>query len=68
MAKNLATNTVYRIFVEKLGSENPTAFVGNKGELFYDPNDGNIKYSDGVTPGGVISQSALVALSIVMGM
>jgi len=68
MAKTLATNTIYRLYVEKLGAENPTAFVGNKGELFYDPNDGNIKYSDGVTPGGVISQSALVALSIVMGM
>jgi hypothetical protein len=68
MAKDLATNTIYRLFVEKLGSESPTTFVGNKGELFYNPNDGNIKYSDGVTPGGVISQSALVALSIVMGM
>jgi hypothetical protein len=68
MAKTLATNTIYRLYVEKLGAESPTGFVGNKGELFYNPNDGNIKYSDGVTPGGVISQSALVALSIVMGM
>jgi hypothetical protein len=68
MAKTLATNTAYRLFVEKLGAENPSEFVGNKGELFYDPNVGDIRYSDGVTPGGVISQTSLVALSIVMGM
>ena len=68
MAKTLSNNTIYRLYVEKLGAENPSAFVGNKGEVFYDPNDGNLKYSDGITPGGVISQSALVALSIVMGM
>jgi hypothetical protein len=42
--------------------------VGNKGELFYDPNVGDIRYSDGVTPGGTISQTSLVALSVVMGM
>ena len=36
--------------------------------MFYDLNIGDIRYSDGVTPGGVISQSSLVALSIVMGM
>jgi hypothetical protein len=68
MAKNLSTNTIYRLYVEKLGAAPPSSFVGNKGELFYDPNIGDIRYSDGVTPGGVISQSSLVALSIVMGM
>lgn len=68
MAKNLSTNTIYRLYAEKLGSANPATFVGNKGELFYDPNVGDIRYSDGVTPGGTISQSSLIALSIVMGM
>lgn len=68
MAKDLAKNVIYRLYVEKLGAESPSAFVGNKGELFYDPNVGDIRYSDGVTPGGTISQTSLVALSVVMGM
>jgi hypothetical protein len=30
----LSTNTVYRLFVEKLGGANPTTFVGDEGEVF----------------------------------
>ena len=43
----------YRPFLEKLGGTNAATFVGNKGELFYDPNAGNLKVSDGSTAGGV---------------
>jgi hypothetical protein len=49
----MITNTTYRFLVEKLGDSNPTQFVGNEGEVFYDPNNPLLKLSDGTTPGGV---------------
>ena len=51
---SLSTNTVYRVFVEKLGGANPITFVGDKGEVFYNPNDGVLKISDGSTPTGIV--------------
>lgn len=51
---SLSTNTVYRFYVEKLGGANPTTFVGDEGEVFYDPNDGVLKISDGSTPTGLV--------------
>lgn len=46
-------NTTFRAFVEKLGDIDPGLFVGNEGDLFYDPNTASLKISDGVTPGGI---------------
>lgn len=40
------------MFTEKLGASDPTQFVGDKGELFWDPENGDLNISDGVTPGG----------------
>jgi len=51
---SLSTNTVYRVFVEKLGGANPTDFVGDEGEVFYNPNDDVLKISDGSTPTGIV--------------
>lgn len=49
----MITNTTYRFLVEKLGDSDPSQFVGNQGEVFYDPNNPLLKLSDGSTPGGV---------------
>jgi hypothetical protein len=49
----LSTNTTYRILVEKLGATDPDAFVGNEGEVFFDPSIPTLKLSDGSTPGGI---------------
>ena len=46
-------NTTYRILVEKLGDADPDEFVGNEGEVFYDPNSPELKLSDGETVGGI---------------
>jgi hypothetical protein len=48
-------NTTYRVLVEKIGGQNPSQFVGNEGEVFYDPDSPSpvLKLSDGTTPGGV---------------
>ena len=50
---SLSTNTVYRLFVEKLGGANPSTFVGDEGEVFYNPEIGSLKLSDGTFPGGI---------------
>jgi hypothetical protein len=49
----MITNTTYRFLVEKLGDSDPTQFIGNEGEVFYDPNNPLLKLSNGTTPGGV---------------
>lgn len=46
-------NTTYRVLVEKLGAQDPSQFIGNEGEVFYDPNSPILKLSNGTTPGGV---------------
>jgi len=47
-------NTTFRSLVEKLGGTEPSEFVGNEGDLFYDPNTSTLRISDGKTPGGII--------------
>lgn len=49
----MITNTTYRFLVEKLGDSDPAQFVGNEGEVFYDPTNPILKLSNGATPGGV---------------
>jgi len=49
---SLSTNTTYRLLVEKLGATDPDAFVGNEGEVFYNPSVASLKLSDGSTAGG----------------
>ena len=46
-------NTTFRAFVEKLGDTEAADFIGNEGDLFYDPNTASLRVSDGVTPGGL---------------
>jgi hypothetical protein len=48
------SNKMNRFFVEKLGNSDPTQFIGNLGEMFYDPVTGVLRVSDGSTPGGII--------------
>lgn len=50
---SLSTNTTYRVVLDKLGGSDPSVFVGNEGELFYDPSSTGLKLSDGTTSGGV---------------
>jgi len=53
--------SVYRVFTEKLGGADATTFVGNEGELFWDPTTTSLKMSDGSTAGGVAAGGAPVA-------
>jgi hypothetical protein len=56
-------NTTFRAFVEKLGDSQAGSFIGNEGDLFYDPNTASLRVSDGVTPGGI----AVAGVSTVSG-
>ena len=48
------SNSIYRVFTEKLGGSGiSTTFVGNEGELFWDPTSTALRMSDGSTAGGV---------------
>ena len=51
--------SVYRVFVEKLGGADAATFVGNAGELFWDPTTQSLKISDGTTAGGQPLSSSL---------
>lgn len=42
------------LFVEKLGGTSASGYVGRNNELFYNVNDGFLRLSDGVTPGGTL--------------
>ena len=46
------TNTVYRVYSEKLGGSTASTFIGNSGDLFFDPATGALRLSDGTTQGG----------------
>lgn len=51
---------VYRPYVEKLGGNtSATAFIGNSGEIFYDPTTTTLRISDGTTPGGNVVSGTL---------
>ncbi len=49
---SLSTNTTYRAYNEKIGGTHPSQFIGNAGDVFWDPSTGALKISDGSTPGG----------------
>ena len=57
-------NSTFRAFVQKLGNSDPSTFVGNEGDIFWDPNTGYLRRSDGSTPGGIaVSGGAATALN-----
>jgi hypothetical protein len=60
--------TTNRAFTEKLGGTAATNFVGNQGDLFYDPTTSVLRISNGSTAGGVTVGGAPAAVGcITMG-
>jgi hypothetical protein len=64
---SLSPNTTYRLYIEKLGATQASQFTGDQGEIFYDPADGQIRLSDGVTPGGQNIVATMIAFATGMG-
>ena len=46
-------DSTFRLFVENIGHTAVEEFVGNIGDVFYDPLTGDLRLSDGETAGGV---------------
>jgi hypothetical protein len=46
------SNSIFKPFVEKIGNADAEEFIGNEGDLFYDPTTTTLRISDGETPGG----------------
>jgi len=45
--------SVFKLFVEKQGGRSTSTYIGKPGEIFYDPDQGLLRRSDGETPGGI---------------
>jgi hypothetical protein len=45
-------NVTNKIFVDKMGGRPATSYIGQPGEIFYDPAVGDLRLSDGATAGG----------------
>lgn len=44
---------VYKFFVDKQGGRDSEVFVGDEGQIFYDPTLGDLRISNDETPGGI---------------
>lgn len=47
------SNRTFKIFTDKMGGTNLVSYLGNTGEIVFDPNIPVLKIADGVTPGGI---------------
>jgi len=45
--------TTFKLYADKMGATDPTAYIGRDGDIFYNPDTGSLRRSDGTTPGGV---------------
>ena len=48
------SNKTFKVFVDKMGGTTATNYIGNDGELFYDPATTTLRIGDGTTPGGTV--------------
>ena len=49
--------TTRKLFTDNLGGTTATAYIGQLGEIFYDQTSGDLRISDGETPGGTLLAS-----------
>jgi hypothetical protein len=47
-------NKTFKAFVDKMGGTQAASYIGNEGELFYDPTTTTLRVGDGQTPGGTV--------------
>jgi hypothetical protein len=43
----------FKLFADKMGGRPATSFIGSVGDIFYDPEIGSLKLSNGTSPGGI---------------
>jgi hypothetical protein len=54
-------NTIFKLFADKQGGRQTSTYIGRYGDIFYDPDIGSIKLSNGITPGGITITDPVVA-------
>ena len=45
--------STFKLYADKMGATDPTTYIGREGDIFYNPELGSLRRSDGTTPGGV---------------
>lgn len=63
----IPSNITYKFFVEKMGGTDVNSYIGNLGELFYDPYEGVMRLSNGLNPGGSPIIGANVSFTLIDG-
>jgi hypothetical protein len=65
------SNVIFRMFTEHLGGTRAADFIGNFGDIFYDPASGMLMIADGSIPGGIpisgVSPSANLVVDSLYG-
>jgi len=65
------SNVIFRMFTEHLGGTRAEDFIGNFGDIFYDPASGMLMIADGSIPGGIpisgVSPSANLVVDSLYG-
>jgi hypothetical protein len=46
-------NKTFKLFADKMGGRTASDYIGNEGEIFYDPTTTSLRISDGSTAGGM---------------
>lgn len=47
------SNKTFKIFADKMGGNPAASYIGSAGDIFYDPEIGSLKLSNGTSPGGI---------------
>lgn len=55
--------TTFKLFSDKMGGRDATAYIGTAGEMFYDSITGGLRVSDGTTVGGKPIELSTVSLT-----
>jgi len=53
--------STFKLAVDKMGATDPYSYIGRKGDIFYDPEFGELRISDGDTPYGAGLQQGIGA-------
>ena len=57
------SNQTFKLFVDKMGGNPAASYIGTDGDIFYDPEIGALKISDGVTIGGTAITTGAISQS-----
>lgn len=58
------SNIIFKLFADKQGGRQTSTYIGKYGDIFYDPEIGSLKLSNGTTAGGIaITEPTVVSVA-----